>query len=179
MEKYGFWEFTKDLNYGKKVYFSGVNIVKILPIGSYLQTRIIISLSKNSACLIANSVLSNKLWLIFNSGFLSFSFFFLRDFCLHKILFRCQKSLYETAESLPQVLFHIPLPSHCRSQRGFFEHRLKMLIQIKTYCTARYSDTNTNIVLDFDRNILQSTYPNAFLKTACVTEGGTRVVAVT
>lgn len=76
MEKYGFWEFTKDLNYGKKVYFSGVNIVKILPIGSYLQTRIIISLSKNSACLIANSVLSNKLWLIFNSGFLSFSFFF-------------------------------------------------------------------------------------------------------
>lgn len=106
-------------------------------------------------------------------------FFFLRDFCLHKILFRCPKSLYETAESFPQILPHIPPTSYCGSQKGFFQHRLKTLIQIKTYCTARYSDTNTNIALDFDRNILQSSYPNAFLKTACVTEGGTWVVGVT
>lgn len=46
------------------VYFSGISIVKISPIGSYLQTRIITSLSKKSACLIANDVLGNRIWLI-------------------------------------------------------------------------------------------------------------------
>lgn len=100
--------------------FSGIDIVN----SSYIQTRILTFLSKNSACLIVNNVLGNRLWLILNSGFLSF--FFLEPFVQIKF-YSDAKNLTMKQQSPFSNSFLTPPSPHCSSQRGSSQLILKIV----------------------------------------------------